>query len=210
MARPATLSASALPARRGGGAYSRFVSAMKLFLPAIAVGLVMLVAAWPSIQESLERLRPKLPRLDLSEARDLRMVNARYSGIDKQHRPYVLTADVARQTPQQNDLMSLEGPKADLTLTNGTWLVLSARTSVSRSRGQGAGAGLDPSPPDARHRSPRRHRTAAGQQRFHRAWQCPGGERQRLGLPRHADRLLPRVPVSHQPLEARGRRSRGA
>ena len=139
MAGPDTLSAARLPGRRGsrgGGGYSRFVAAMKLFLPAIAVALVMLVVTWPSIQESLEKLRPKLPRLDLSEARDLRMVNARYSGIDKHHRPYVLTADVARQMPNQNDLMSLEGPKADLTLTNGAWLVLSGDTGVYLSQGQ--------------------------------------------------------------------------
>src|SRR5262249_4124120 len=75
MAPPDALAAPDLPTRRGGGSYSRFVQAMKLFLPAIAVGLVMLVAAWPSLQESLEKLRPKLPRLDLSDARDLRMVN---------------------------------------------------------------------------------------------------------------------------------------
>jgi lipopolysaccharide export system protein LptC len=133
---PDSLSARGLPMRRGGGSYSRFVQAMKLFLPALAIGLVMLVAAWPSIQETFEKLRPKLPRLDLSEARDLRMVNARFSGIDKQHRPYVLTADVARQSPQQNDLMSLEGPKADITLTNGAWVVLSGDTGVYLNQGQ--------------------------------------------------------------------------
>jgi lipopolysaccharide export system protein LptC len=121
---------------RPGTAYSRFVTAMKLLLPAVAIGLVMLVAVWPRLQFSLEQMRPSRPRLDLSEARDLRMVNAHYSGVDKRHRPYVLTADVARQTAQQNDLISLEGPKADLTMINGAWLALSGDTGVYLSQGQ--------------------------------------------------------------------------
>jgi lipopolysaccharide export system protein LptC len=120
---------------RLSGGYSRFVSAMKLLLPAVAVGLVLLVAVWPRLQLSLEHLRAAVPRLDLSEARDLRMVNAHYAGIDKRHRPFVLTAEVARQT-QANDLTSLEGPKADITLKSGAWLALTGDTGVYMSPGQ--------------------------------------------------------------------------
>jgi lipopolysaccharide export system protein LptC len=140
MSQPAdSLATSGLTPRREirpGTAYSRFVTAMKLLLPAVAIGLVMLVAIWPRLQFSLEQMRPSRPRLDLSEARDLRMVTAHYSGIDKHHRPYVLTAEVARQTTQQNDLISLEGPKADLTMINGAWLTLSGDTGVYLSQGQ--------------------------------------------------------------------------
>jgi lipopolysaccharide export system protein LptC len=110
--------------------YSRFVGWMKLLLPAVAVGLLLLVVAWPRIQSGLDRLRISFTRLDLSEARDLRMVNARFSGLDKRHRPYVLTADVARQMPDRNDLMALEGPKGDITLQNGAWLALTSFTGV--------------------------------------------------------------------------------
>ena len=115
--------------------YSRFVSAMKLLLPAVAVGLVLLIVVWPRLQQSLEHLRAALPRLDLNEARDLKMVNAHYAGLDKRHRPYVLTADVARQT-QANDLTSMEGPKADITLKSGAWLNISGDTGVYLSQGQ--------------------------------------------------------------------------
>jgi lipopolysaccharide export system protein LptC len=115
--------------------YSRFVSAMKLLLPAVAVGLVLLVVVWPRLQQSLEHLRAAVPRLDLNEARDLKMVNAHYAGLDKRHRPYVLTADVARQT-QANDLTSMEGPKADITLKSGAWLSITSDTGVYLSQGQ--------------------------------------------------------------------------
>jgi lipopolysaccharide export system protein LptC len=132
-----TLALAGRRAARLGSGYSRFVAAMKLLLPATALGLVLLIAAWPRLQLGLDRLRlAVLPKLDLSEARDLRMVNAHYSGIDKNHRPFVLTAEIARQLPQKEDLVSLEGPKADLTLTNGTWLALSGDTGTYMSQGQ--------------------------------------------------------------------------
>lgn len=110
--------------------YSRFVFLAKRILPAVAVTLLLLVAAWPRVQEAIERMHFTLPRLDLREAQDLRMVNARYSGIDRQNRPFVVTADVARQNPNADDLVSLEGPKGDMTTANGSWFELSGYTGI--------------------------------------------------------------------------------
>jgi lipopolysaccharide export system protein LptC len=113
-----------------GTGYSRFVALMKLLLPAIAVGLVLLIAVWPRLELAMGHFRLKLPKIDIGDARELRMVNARYSGIDKHHRPYVLTADTAQQMPNQSDLVSLEGPKADMTMNSGAWIALTADTGV--------------------------------------------------------------------------------
>src|SRR6202011_4029820 len=70
MSQPAdSLATSGLTPRREtrpATAYSRFVTAMKLLLPSVAIGLVMLVAVWPRLQFSLEQMRPSRPRLDLS------------------------------------------------------------------------------------------------------------------------------------------------
>jgi lipopolysaccharide export system protein LptC len=89
------------------------------------------VALWPRLQEDFERLTViPLPRLDPRDARDLRMVNARYTGLDRQNRPFVITAEVARQSPEVDQLMSLEGPKGDLTTLSGTWIELTAATGL--------------------------------------------------------------------------------
>src|SRR5579883_407052 len=128
--------AAEMPVRRTAlpsGRYSRFVAAMKLLLPAVAVGLVLLIAVWPRLAPVIGHLRFTVPKIDL---RDLHMVNARYSGIDKHHRPYVVTADVARQLPNESDLMSLEGPKADITLNSGAWVALTADTGVYKTQRQ--------------------------------------------------------------------------
>jgi len=114
--------------------YSRFVSWMKLALPAAAMSLVLLVAVWPRIQSAVEHLS-KLPRLDLSQAHDLRMVSLHYAGRDKRDRPFTVTADAARQRPEVDDLVELEGPKADMT-TESSWLALTSYTGVYRPQSQ--------------------------------------------------------------------------
>jgi lipopolysaccharide export system protein LptC len=115
--------------------YSRFVAVMKLALPAAAVALLLLVAVWPRIQSAIERLH-KLPRIDLSQARDLRMVNLHYSGRDRHDRPFTVIADAARQRPEVDDLVELEGPKADMTTDNDTWLALTAYSGLYRPQSQ--------------------------------------------------------------------------
>ena len=116
------------PAVASVRAYSRFVQLTKRALPAAAVALLLLVAAWPRLEATIEGVHVDVPRLDVSGARDLNMVAARYTGIDRQNRPFVVTAEVARQKPKLDDLVTLEKPKGDLTTASGSWLELSADT----------------------------------------------------------------------------------
>jgi lipopolysaccharide export system protein LptC len=116
--------------------YSRFVSLAKRIFPAIAVALIVLVAVWPRIEEAIEHVHFALPRIDLREARDLRMVQAHYSGIDRQNRPFVITADVARQNPGAADIIALEGPKGDMTTLTGSWFEIMSHTGLYQPQAQ--------------------------------------------------------------------------
>ena len=58
------------------------------------------------------------------------MVAARYTGLDRENRPFVVTAEVARQKPELDDLITLERPKGDLTTASGNWLELTADTGL--------------------------------------------------------------------------------
>jgi len=113
--------------RSAGGGYSKFVSMMKIVLPFIALALVGLVVVWP-------RLKPDstfsigFSSIQLSGEAQPGMDNARYVGTDSNRQPYSVTADVARIISEANSLVALELPKADLTLDDGTWLVLTAKT----------------------------------------------------------------------------------
>jgi lipopolysaccharide export system protein LptC len=113
-----------------GRNHSRFVHRTKWTLPAIAMALLLLVAIWPQLQSLFDHVRFGLPRIDLSEARRLRMVQPRYSGIDRQNRPYILTADAATQVPHSDGLVTLDLPKADLTTESGNWVQISGDTGT--------------------------------------------------------------------------------
>ena len=79
--------------------HTRRVAVLKRVLPAIGVSLLLLIAAWPRLVPLWERIRVSFPAIDLRDARELRMVNPRYSGIDREGRPFVVTADSGGRYP---------------------------------------------------------------------------------------------------------------
>ncbi|HYM72053.1 MAG TPA: LPS export ABC transporter periplasmic protein LptC [Stellaceae bacterium] len=117
-----------------GNRHSRRVALLKIALPAIGVGLLMMVAAWPRIAPLFERLR--FSAIDLREARELRMINPRYAGTDRSNHPFVVTAAIGRQVPGRDDVMSLQAPEADLKSHSGGDIVLTADSGVYQAHTQ--------------------------------------------------------------------------
>jgi len=105
---------------------------MKVLLPALAAALILLVFAWPQFAFKDERFRLGMSRLTLDQTENLTMLNARYDGVDEQRQPYSITADMATQSKQDENLIDLELPKADMTMEDGAWLALTARTGEYR------------------------------------------------------------------------------
>ena len=116
--------------RRLAPGYSRFVSAMKVMLPAVAVALVALVVMWPHLNPKDQRFAIGFATVETSGADDPSMVNARYLGTTKSRQPFSITADLARNVDHDTSRVELEMPKADITLDDGSWLVLTAETGV--------------------------------------------------------------------------------
>lgn len=110
--------------------YSFFVVVMKVVLPALAAALLLLLAAWPRLDPTNDRLGLDLTDLSIEQPDKLSMLNARFSGFDQKNQPFVVTADVASQSPDNENLVSLELPKADLTLEEGAWIALTAREGL--------------------------------------------------------------------------------
>ncbi|HEY4134410.1 MAG TPA: LPS export ABC transporter periplasmic protein LptC [Alphaproteobacteria bacterium] len=108
------------------GNYSRFVTLMKLVLPTVAVALVALVLVWPQLQSREGGFKLDFAQLKIGDAERLRMVSPRYTGRDENNLPYEVTADSANQDTPKADDIGLEGPKADMTLSDGTWIAIEA------------------------------------------------------------------------------------
>jgi lipopolysaccharide export system protein LptC len=116
--------------------YSTFVGFMKLLLPALAAALILLVIAWPEFTVDDGGFRLSVSRLAPDQADSLTMLNARFDGLDEKNRPYTLTADMATQSDSDEDLIELELPKADITLEDGAWLALTARSGKYRQKAE--------------------------------------------------------------------------
>jgi lipopolysaccharide export system protein LptC len=110
--------------------HSRFVQRSKWVLPSLAVSLLLLVAMWPQLKSVIDRLHFTVPRIDLGDARNLRMVDPRYTGIDRDNRPFVLTASTATQASGKDDIVSLASPKADMTTNSGNWVEVTSYTGT--------------------------------------------------------------------------------
>lgn len=117
---------SPLPRRTARGAYSVFVTWMKLLLPALACALVILVVAWPQLVPDDSGFQLEAIDDIAQQAETLSMLNAKFNGFDEEKRPFTITADVASQQPGDADKINLVLPKADITLTNDEWLAVTA------------------------------------------------------------------------------------
>lgn len=113
---------------RNVAGYSRFVSLAKKLLPVVALLLIALIGAWPYMQAKDDSFRIGFSALQDREGEEPSMLNPRYLGTDDNRQPFSVTADLAKNLLQGGAVVELEMPKADVTLDDGTWLVLTAET----------------------------------------------------------------------------------
>lgn len=118
--------ATIAPTRIESG-YSRFVAVMKIALPLGAAVVIALLFSWSQFYEMPERFEIGATALDVSEAAGgHRMINARYSGTDRNRNPYTLAAESIVQRKSDPDRIMLNGPEADFTTGAGAWIAVSA------------------------------------------------------------------------------------
>ncbi len=135
-----TFGARAAPAGRkpprlsGRNGYSLFVGVLKVLLPALAAGLILLVIAWPQLRPLEDSFSIGISELSLDQADNLTMLNARYQGRDDKDQLFNLTADKASQATGGDDLIELEQLKADLFTNGGAWLAVTASSGQYRQR----------------------------------------------------------------------------
>lgn len=116
------------PPSPGGLARRRLViNLTKWLLPMAALLLLASIALWPEIGRLRDTARIAYQRV-ASEISGAVLTDARYRGVDEHGRPYTLTAATAEQVaPERINLTTL---KADITMADGTWLMLQSKRGV--------------------------------------------------------------------------------
>jgi lipopolysaccharide export system protein LptC len=99
----------------------------KWLLPAAALALLCTLALWPEVKriESGARTAATDFSGDVTAAR---VTEAQYHSVDQHGRPYTLTAAIALQDGPER--INLTTPKGDITLENGTWMMVKAKQGV--------------------------------------------------------------------------------
>ena len=106
--------------------YSRFVGMMKLLLPLLALGLVVVVVIWPNKLREATGFHLDYVSTDENGAAELTMLRPRYLGTDNRNRPFVVTAARATQDPNDQRLITLVELQADMVMTDGRWFSIIA------------------------------------------------------------------------------------
>jgi pseudouridine synthase len=99
----------------------------KRLLPALALGLLAAVVFWPEIEGNEERSRVSFRRTVQPRAEALRVVNPRYQGVDELNRPFTITARAGQQEGAA-EILNLEEPRGDMTMSDGAWIYVQSRT----------------------------------------------------------------------------------
>lgn len=104
------------------------VRVAKYVLPVVALGLLSSIALWPELSRTVANGRVTWRRLTAISTSAGTMLQPRYHGLDERGRPYTVSADTANRVgPLRIDL---KAPVGDVTLENGTWMLLRARSGV--------------------------------------------------------------------------------
>jgi len=103
---------------------------MKFLLPIAALILIGLVVMWPHLGTDDLRFKIGFAAIKAGGIKEPSMVNPRFVGTDSENKPYSITADLARSLGSVTSSIELEMPKADITLDDGTWLVLMAQSGT--------------------------------------------------------------------------------
>nr|WP_321983578.1 LPS export ABC transporter periplasmic protein LptC [uncultured Lichenicoccus sp.] len=100
----------------------------KWLLPVAALLLLGSIAAWPELDRSLIAGRVAYHEATAIRLDSGSMLGPRYRGLDAHGRPYMITADTARQVSPER--VNLSHPIADTLSQGGTWLEIRARAGV--------------------------------------------------------------------------------
>jgi lipopolysaccharide export system protein LptC len=105
--------------------HSSIVRRLRLVLPLVAIGIVVIMLAWSDMDKIAEPVRREEVSPQTMGKNEL--VKPKFQSEDTNQQPYTITADRAFQEADNLDLVILEKPVADITLEDGAWIAIKAK-----------------------------------------------------------------------------------
>lgn len=115
------------PSQRGLARRHTVITLTKWLLPAAALALLASIALWPEFDLATDQARVAFRRM-AGDIQGAQLTDARYRGVDEKGRPYTLTAATAQQVDPER--INLTSPKGDITMQDGSWLMVHAKDGV--------------------------------------------------------------------------------
>src|SRR5688500_18169303 len=100
-----------------GKTYSLVVRWMRLVLPLIALCVIGVLIAWPRMEEAMMPVARQASSMPAPAKNEV--LNPRFESLDNSNQPFVVTAARALQDLKDPDLVLLQKPAAEITLTSG-------------------------------------------------------------------------------------------
>src|SRR3546814_15477744 len=92
------------PRLSGRNSYSLFVTSMKVVLPALAAGLVLLVVAWPQTMPDNNRSGIDSQKIARDHAQTLPLLHESYRVVDDKHQQFKVAHALATSPPAFDNL----------------------------------------------------------------------------------------------------------
>ncbi|HBR68863.1 MAG TPA: LPS export ABC transporter periplasmic protein LptC [Rhodospirillaceae bacterium] len=105
--------------------YSKFVRWMRLLLPLAALAIVAVLFTWNSTNDDIA-IPVEKQVAGSTEIGKNELVNPRFESTDENKQPYTVTAERAIQGEEDEKLVILEKPVADMLLNSGNWIAAQA------------------------------------------------------------------------------------
>ena len=101
-------------------------TALKLVFLLSSILIILSITLWPIIKDSPEKIffATQSIKTNKSSGASLTMENARISGINKKNNKYSITAKNIIQSPNQLEMFNLEGPHAEMMLSDGSKVLI--------------------------------------------------------------------------------------
>lgn len=103
---------------------------LKVAAPAVGAAILLTVLIWPHLQPRVDRLRIGDPEPAVADNQEEGMSRAQYTGIDRKGRPFTIVAEMVTRPAPDSPLLHLRAPRADMTLSDGVKISLTADDGV--------------------------------------------------------------------------------